>query len=129
MTRTTLPSSNLSRSLLALTIPGCLFLAPLAHAHHPMGGATPETFTQGLLSGFGHPIIGIRLPAGAQPVDIRFIARVKGQDHQYPNLRSALVSLVQCFWTRTKSFKKTLLSSMASILARRASIISRRFTT
>jgi len=30
-----------------------------AFAHHPMGGRTPETFLQGLLSGFGHPIIGI----------------------------------------------------------------------
>lgn len=35
-----------------------LGLAP-AHAHHPMGGMTPETFTQGLLSGFGHPVIGL----------------------------------------------------------------------
>ncbi len=33
--------------------------APFAHAHHPMGGQTPETFTQGLLSGFGHPVIGV----------------------------------------------------------------------
>ncbi|MCB1800302.1 MAG: HupE/UreJ family protein [Gammaproteobacteria bacterium] len=38
---------------------GLSALAPAAFAHHPMGGATPETFTQGLLSGFGHPIIGI----------------------------------------------------------------------
>lgn len=30
-----------------------------AFAHHPMGGATPETLSQGLLSGFGHPIIGL----------------------------------------------------------------------
>lgn len=28
-------------------------------AHHPMGGVTPQTFSQGLLSGFGHPIIGL----------------------------------------------------------------------
>ncbi|MEZ5581555.1 MAG: HupE/UreJ family protein [Candidatus Competibacteraceae bacterium] len=28
-------------------------------AHHPMGGQTPETALQGLLSGFGHPIIGL----------------------------------------------------------------------
>lgn len=28
-------------------------------AHHPMGSATPETFGQGLLSGLGHPIIGV----------------------------------------------------------------------
>lgn len=31
----------------------------IALAHHPMGGATPNTFMDGLLSGFGHPIIGI----------------------------------------------------------------------
>lgn len=30
-----------------------------ASAHHAMSGATPETFTQGLLSGLAHPIIGI----------------------------------------------------------------------
>lgn len=28
-------------------------------AHHPMGGATPATFGEGLLSGLGHPIIGL----------------------------------------------------------------------
>ena len=30
-----------------------------AAAHHVMGGRTPATFTQGLLSGLGHPIIGV----------------------------------------------------------------------
>jgi urease accessory protein len=30
-----------------------------ALAHHPMGGQLPSTFAQGLLSGFGHPIIGL----------------------------------------------------------------------
>ncbi len=30
-----------------------------ALAHHPMGGATPDTFVQGLLSGFGHPVLGL----------------------------------------------------------------------
>jgi urease accessory protein len=30
-----------------------------AFAHHVMGGALPQTFLQGLLSGLGHPIIGI----------------------------------------------------------------------
>jgi urease accessory protein len=29
-----------------------------ALAHHPMGGALPLTFAQGLLSGLGHPVIG-----------------------------------------------------------------------
>jgi urease accessory protein len=35
-----------------------LALAQPAAAHHPMGGATPATLMQGLLSGFGHPVIG-----------------------------------------------------------------------
>ncbi|MDJ0955523.1 MAG: HupE/UreJ family protein [Arenicellales bacterium] len=30
-----------------------------AAAHHAMGGTLPNTFGQGLLSGFGHPVIGI----------------------------------------------------------------------
>lgn len=30
-----------------------------AHAHHMMGGRTPSTFAEGLLSGLGHPVIGI----------------------------------------------------------------------
>jgi urease accessory protein len=34
-------------------------LAPPAFAHHLMGGALPTTAWQGLLSGLGHPIIGI----------------------------------------------------------------------
>lgn len=36
-----------------------LVLALPAAAHHPMGGATPGNWMEGLLSGFGHPIIGI----------------------------------------------------------------------
>lgn len=35
-----------------------LLAAPLAQAHHPMGGATPSTLFEGLLSGLGHPVIG-----------------------------------------------------------------------
>lgn len=46
---------TLPRHLLALPL---LILALPAAAHHPMGGATPATLTQGLLSGFGHPVIG-----------------------------------------------------------------------
>ena len=36
-----------------------LALAAPAYAHHPMGGTTPTTFTEGLLSGFGHPVLGL----------------------------------------------------------------------
>jgi urease accessory protein len=35
----------------------CLVAAP-AFAHHVMGGKTPSTFFEGLLSGLGHPVIG-----------------------------------------------------------------------
>lgn len=30
-----------------------------AHAHHPTGGMTPTSFVHGLLSGIGHPILGL----------------------------------------------------------------------
>ena len=36
-----------------------IWLAGPALAHHPMGGATPSNFFEGLLSGLGHPVIGI----------------------------------------------------------------------
>ncbi|WP_201860903.1 HupE/UreJ family protein [Microvirga soli] len=44
--------------LLALTLTGLAAATP-ALAHHPMGGMIPATFTQGLLSGLGHPVIGL----------------------------------------------------------------------
>lgn len=36
-----------------------LLAADPAFAHHMMGGRTPSTFGEGLLSGLGHPVIGI----------------------------------------------------------------------
>lgn len=36
-----------------------LILSGSAWSHHPMGDATPSTLWQGLLSGLGHPIIGV----------------------------------------------------------------------
>src|SRR4051794_14567406 len=38
-------------ALLAAAVP--------AHAHHFMGGALPQTWLEGLLSGLGHPVIGL----------------------------------------------------------------------
>ena len=35
-----------------------MFPSGVAIAHHPMGGNTPSTIWEGLLSGVGHPIIG-----------------------------------------------------------------------
>ena len=34
-------------------------LSTSAFAHHPMGGKTPSTMTEGLLSGIGHPVLGL----------------------------------------------------------------------
>jgi urease accessory protein len=42
---------TLAAIVLALTMP--------AFAHHVMGGQTPATLAQGLLSGLGHPVIGL----------------------------------------------------------------------
>lgn len=45
---------RLSSALAALSLSG----AP-AFAHHVMGGRIPATFIEGILSGLGHPIIGL----------------------------------------------------------------------
>ena len=54
-----LKADNTRRLMTYLASAGLALAAPLVHAHHPMDGKTPETFMQGLLSGFGHPVIGI----------------------------------------------------------------------
>ncbi|MBX9741604.1 MAG: HupE/UreJ family protein [Beijerinckiaceae bacterium] len=48
------------KKILTKTISGIALLlsAGPSFAHHPMGGATPATFMEGLLSGIGHPLIG-----------------------------------------------------------------------
>jgi urease accessory protein len=45
--------------VLAAAVVVGLPLAPPAFAHHFMGGQLPSTAWQGLLSGLGHPVIGI----------------------------------------------------------------------
>ena len=54
MTAPILPKTR----LLTLTLASLVAATP-ALAHHPMGGMTPTTFVQGLLSGLGHPVIGL----------------------------------------------------------------------
>jgi urease accessory protein len=46
------------RRAAALAIPFALAALP-AQAHHVMGGRMPSTFSEGLLSGLGHPVIGL----------------------------------------------------------------------
>ena len=53
-----MPLPALPKTLLAVALGGLVAATP-ALAHHPMGGATPATFAQGLLSGLGHPVIGL----------------------------------------------------------------------
>lgn len=36
-----------------------LLTSPPLLAHHPFGGTTPDNFFEGLLSGLGHPVIGL----------------------------------------------------------------------
>jgi urease accessory protein len=39
-------------------VPAALAFPQAAQAHHAMGGTTPGTLVEGLLSGLGHPVIG-----------------------------------------------------------------------
>ena len=50
-------TARLRRAVL-VSIPLIIATAP-AFAHHMMGGRTPETFMEGLLSGLAHPVIGL----------------------------------------------------------------------
>jgi len=43
----------------ACAVPLLLVATNAAFAHHVMGGQLPQTFGQGLLSGVGHPVIGV----------------------------------------------------------------------
>ncbi len=51
-------SFRLLRRMVLVAVPFLLAAAP-ASAHHVMGGKTPSTFIEGLLSGLGHPVIGL----------------------------------------------------------------------
>ncbi len=53
-----MPLPALPKTFLALALGGLVAATP-ALAHHPIGGATPATLVQGLLSGLGHPVIGL----------------------------------------------------------------------
>jgi urease accessory protein len=46
-------------SRLFAAIAGLAILAEPAFAHHVMGGRMPATFGEGILSGLGHPVIGL----------------------------------------------------------------------
>jgi urease accessory protein len=49
-------TGRLQYAVLAFT--GLVLTASDASAHHMMGGRTPATFAEGILSGLGHPVIG-----------------------------------------------------------------------
>lgn len=50
---------NYTRRIIALFAGLLLIASSPAYAHHMMGGVTPQTFDQGLLSGLAHPVIGV----------------------------------------------------------------------
>ena len=43
----------------SILLTNSIFTSTVALAHHPLNGATPSTFNEGLLSGIFHPIIGL----------------------------------------------------------------------
>ncbi len=47
------------KTILTMAAIALVATASPAFAHHIMGGQTPATFLQGLLSGLGHPVIGL----------------------------------------------------------------------
>jgi len=49
----------MKKTVASVLAAGTLGAAEPALAHHVMGGGVPDTLTAGLLSGFGHPIIGV----------------------------------------------------------------------
>jgi urease accessory protein len=61
---------------LPVTIAAALAAAP-AWAHHFMDNALPGTFVEGLLSGLGHPLIGVDHAAFIVATGF-FLARIKG---------------------------------------------------
>jgi urease accessory protein len=65
------------RLLPALLAAACAVGAGPAFAHHVMGGAMPQTFGQGFLSGLGHPVIGLDHFAAIAGVGI--LAALAGQ--------------------------------------------------
>ena len=78
--------SHVQKAVLALA---AALAAEPALAHHVMGGAMPATFGQGLLSGLGHPIIGLDhlaalvgagLVAARIPARARLAGRVRDRD-------------------------------------------------
>jgi urease accessory protein len=56
--KTEAPVVYSKRLLAVLLAAACAMSAGPALAHHVMGGAMPQTFGQGFLSGLGHPVIG-----------------------------------------------------------------------
>lgn len=52
------PNRLISNAVIFTFLAFCLLPLP-ALAHHPLGGRVPANFFEGIMSGFGHPIIGL----------------------------------------------------------------------
>ncbi|MCP1676990.1 urease accessory protein [Natronocella acetinitrilica] len=70
---------------------GLVLLPAVALAHHPMGGGVPDSAWRGLLSGLGHPIIGLQ--------HLFFILAVAALAVMYPRRVGALTAVGFVFAT------------------------------
>ena len=68
--------ANLGRLIIVL---GLVLSAKPALAHHVMGGQMPLTFMDGLLSGIGHPIIGVDHLAAVIAVGVLAATQSRGE--------------------------------------------------
>lgn len=114
-----------------------LLISAPAFAHHPMGGATPTSFFEGIMSGLGHPVIGLDhfafvVASGLIAVNVvrgllipvAFIfatavgtgIHLQGFDLPFPEIVIALSVIVFGFLLAVKKGKRKYLNSAIIIL-------------
>src|SRR5215468_5226720 len=86
-------ATGTKKILVSATLMLVPYFAPAAFAHHLMGGKVPSTAWQGLLSGLGHPIIGV--DHFAFIVGVGCMARIVGQVALLP-LLFVIGSVIGC---------------------------------
>src|SRR5262249_57307576 len=86
-------ATGTKKILVSATLMLAPYFAPAALAHHLMGGEVPSTVWQGLLSGLGHPIIG--LDHFAFIIGVGCMARIVGQVTLLP-LLFVIGSVIGC---------------------------------
>ncbi len=118
--------SNMNRlpGIAMSTIAAAIALPNAALAHHAMDGILPATFAQGLLSGLGHPIIG--LDHFAYVIGIGVVAAVAGLGVALPLLFVAFMCAgLSLHFTGLNIPANELLIAMSVILVGAAVVWSR----